>query len=104
MFERMYISESIYEGVVEPYYKQSTKADSTCAGHSRGNIGESASSNTYSAISESSGKRRKIYVDYPMGKSKTCLIHGPGNSSDECKVLGDFGSKYAKTGRTKDCG
>ena len=48
-------------------------------------------------MSESADKRRKIYVDYPKGKYKpTCLIHGPGHSSDKYKVLGDFGSKYAK--------
>ena len=39
-----------------------------------------------------------------MGNSKTCLIHGPEHSPDECKVLGDFGSKYAKTIHNKDCG
>ena len=50
-------------------------------------------------------KRRKRYVDYPKGKSKpTGLIHGPGNSSDECKVLGDFFSKYDKSMPTKDWG
>ena len=25
-----------------------------------------------------------------------CIIHGPRHKSDECKVLGDFGSKYSK--------
>ena len=32
---------------------------------------------------------------------KNCLIHGPGNLSDEYKVLGDFGSKYYKISPTK---
>ena len=53
---------------------------------------------------ESAGKRRKIYVDYPKGKSKTCLVHGTGHSSDECKVLGYFFSKYVKSRSTKDRG
>ena len=66
------------------------------------NRGESASSNNYPNISESSVKCRKRYVYYPKGKSKTtCLIHGPGHLSYECKVLGDFGSKYAKSRSTK---
>ena len=44
----------------------------------------------------------KIYVDYPKGNYKpTCLIHNPGHSSYECKVLGDFGSKYAIIRPTK---
>ena len=53
-------------------------------------------------MSESAGKCRKRYVDNPKDISKlTCTIHGPGHSSDECKVLGDFVTNYAKDGRTK---
>ena len=53
--------------------------------------------------SESYGKCRKSYVDHLKGRSKlTCLIHGPGHLSDECKVLGEFGTKYAKYRTTKD--
>ena len=56
-------------------------------------------------MSDRAGKCRKRYVDYPQGKSKhKYLIHGPGNSSHECKVLGDFGSKYDKSGPTKNRG
>ena len=56
-------------------------------------------------MSESAGKRRYIYIDYPKGNSKTiCLIHGPIHSSDECKVLGDFDSKYVIKRHTKDFG
>ena len=32
------------------------------------------------------------------------MIHGPGHYSDECKVLGEFGTKYAAAQLTKDCG
>ena len=54
-------------------------------------------------MSEISGKNRKRYVDHPKDRSKpTCLIHGPRHSSDERKVLGDLGSKYAKISPTKD--
>ena len=42
-------------------------------------------------MSESGGKHRKRYVDHPKDRSKlNCLIHGPGHSSDECKVVGDL--------------
>ena len=59
-------------------------------------------SNTYSEIIESYGKQRKRYVYNPKDRSKpTCLVHVPGHSSEECKVLGDFGSNYAKGGPTK---
>ena len=104
MFERMDISESVYEGAVEPSYKKYTSWDATHAGHSRKNRGKYASSHTYSAMSERSIKRRKIYVDYPASKSKNSLIHGPGNLSYECKFLGYFGCRYAKTRPTKERG
>ena len=53
-------------------------------------------------MGESSGKHRKIYIDHPKDRYKpTRLIHGPGNSSDECKVPGDFGSKHAISRPTK---
>ena len=42
MFERMEISESIYEVVVEPSYKKLTRADYNYAGHIRDEMGESA--------------------------------------------------------------
>ena len=35
MFEQMEISESIYEGVVEHSYKNTTQADANYAGHIR---------------------------------------------------------------------
>ena len=43
-------------------------------------------------------------MDFPSGKSKNCLIHGPGHSSYECKVLRDFGDKYVKGKPTKNRG
>ena len=59
MFERMEISESIYEGVVEPSYKKSTQEDDNRAGHIRNNIREAASSKTRPMMGESVGKRQK---------------------------------------------
>ena len=56
-------------------------------------------------MSESSSKSIKRYVYHMKGVSKhTCLAHGPGHSSDECKVLGDFGYKYSKIRPIKDRG
>ena len=52
MFERIYIEEYIYEGVVEALYTQYNRSDDIRAGHSRKNIEEDASSHTYSAMSE----------------------------------------------------
>ena len=64
---------------------------------------ESASSTTYSEMSESVDKRRKSYIYHPKNRSKlNFLIHGPGKSSDECTVLVDFGFKYSKSRPTKN--
>ena len=50
-----------------------------------------------------SGKHKQMYVDHPRGLSKqTCLIHVPGHSPDKCKVLIDFGTKYAKVRNFKE--
>ena len=42
-------------------------------------------------------KGKQIYIDHPRYRSKlTCLIHGPGHSSDECRVINYFDTKYEK--------
>ena len=101
MFDHMETDESIYEYVVEPSYKRPTMEDTNRAGHSRQKRGEPASSWNRPEKGESSEKRRKRHVDSPMGKSKICLIHGPGNYSEEYKVLGNFGTKYTNSIPTK---
>ena len=93
IFEHTEITESIYEGVVEPYYKKPTWEDSNRACHGRNKIGEAALSNTCPATGESARKRQKQYVDRSKSESEICLIHGPGHSYDGCKVLRDFVSK-----------
>ena len=56
-------------------------------------------------MSESAGKWKKVHVNHTKDSYKpTRIIHGPGYSSYECKVWGDFGSKYAKNRPTKDRG
>ena len=104
MFECIEISDYIYEGIVEPYYLKTNRVDANRSGLSKKMRGDAASSTTYSKTSESSYKHRKRYVEHNKDRSQlSCLIHGPGHSSDECKVLGFFGTKYAKGEPTKDC-
>ena len=64
----MDITESIYEGVVEPPYKKPTREDANRSGHSRQNRGQDALSQTHSAMSESAGRRRKRYVGCSSGE------------------------------------
>ena len=43
-----------------------------------------------------SGNLNQRYVDHSIDKSKlTCLIHGNFHSSEQCKFINDFGTKYA---------
>ena len=80
MFKRIYLAKSIYEGVVEPSYKKSTRKYANHAGLSRKMRGESASPTTCYNMSDSADEHRKRYADHTKDKSKlTCLIHGPGN-------------------------
>ena len=101
MFERMEIAGYIYKGVVEPSYKNPTRAESNHDGHSSQKRGEAASSQTHYKIGESSVKRRKQYLDRLSGESKTCLIHSSRHSSGESKILGDFGAQLAQRKPTK---
>ena len=80
MFERIELSEYIYEGILEP------------------------SPTTYSKTSECSYNHRKRYVHHNKDRSQlSCLIHGPGHSSYQDKVLGGFGTNYVKDRPTKYC-
>ena len=76
MSERIEISEYICEGVVEPSYKKTTRADANHSGLSTKISGKTASSSTYSYMSKSTAKRIKRYVYHRKDISRlTCLIH-----------------------------
>ena len=102
MFERMEIAWSIYESVFETSYKKPNRADTKCDGNIRNNRGEFALSKTHPVTGESSGKHQKQYVDISKSESKTCLIHGPGHSSNKCKILGDSGTNYSNSKHTNN--
>ena len=84
--------------------KKTTRSESNRTVLSRNKRVEAASSNTQPAKYGSSGKRCKQHVDHSKSASKTCMIHGVGHSSDECKILGKFGDNYAAAQSTKDQG
>ena len=79
MFDHMGITETIYEGVVEPSLKKTTRAD---ANHSvqRSQIrGVYTLSKTHPDMIIRGGKRRKRYVYHLRDRPRlTCLIHGNG--------------------------
>ena len=82
MFERMQISENIYEAVLEPSYKNSTRAGAKCTGRGRQIRGGDTLSKMYSKMGNLTGMRKQKYVDHPRDQSKlTYLIHSLVHSS-----------------------
>ena len=80
----MEIVEYIYQFLVEPSNKNPTREYTNRDVHNKKMRGEASSLNTESNMSESADKRRNSYVDHHKDISnQTCLIHGPGHSSDE---------------------
>ena len=64
MFELMEIMETIFEGVVEPYYRKTTREYANLSGRSRKNKEESASSKFYSDMGKCSEKRNQRCVNF----------------------------------------
>ena len=95
MFERIKIAESICEGV-----PGQTPTMLVTEGKIEENLHcHGLAPRRVRALS----RAEKVYI-YPNRKIKNCLIHGPGNYLEECKVLGDFRTKYANSRHTKDRG
>ena len=97
MSELMEIAKIIYDGVIEPYCKKTTSEYANHAGHRKQNRWGSSWSKFYSDIGKHCGKRKQGHVDYQRDRSHiTCLLNAPVHSSDECKLLDYFGTKYTK--------
>ena len=59
MFERMDISESLYEGVLETAYEKPTQAEANRSGNRSNKRGKPASSKTRHAMANSADKHQK---------------------------------------------
>ena len=65
IFESMEIVETMFEGVVEPSSKKTTRNVSNQAGRTKQMRGEDASSKLYIEMGKRAGKCKKRYVDRP---------------------------------------
>ena len=81
--------------IAEQFYKEGTPSKTTIGGYSnrashfRKHKGVEAAllANTEKVRS---GKRKTNHACHPSDQptsAKTCLVHGPGNYTEECKVL-----------------
>ena len=88
MFERMEIAEQVYEG--KSPSKIIIREDANYDSHVRKRKGrESASPTNPKKVRTGNNKTRNAVSlsEKTTGAEKTCLLHGPGHSYEECKVL-----------------
>ena len=95
-FEHMDIAEQVYEGGT-PSKITAHRADANRVSHSRKRKGGEAASPTNPEKGRA-GKLKKNYAGHPsdrMTSDKTCVLHGPRHSTEECKLLKEYSKKYA---------
>ena len=96
MFECMEVTEKVYKEVT--LSKIPTRADANLDGHVRKRKGGEAAS-PINPKKVRAGKRKTNNVgnpsDAPTGAKKPCLLHGPGQSSEECKLFKVYYEKCA---------
>ena len=95
LFEGMEVAEKIYKG--RNTSKNPPREGANRASHGRKrNVGEAASpTNPETGRSVKLKTRNTGHpIDRPTG-GKKCLLHCPGHSTEECKVLKDYSTNYA---------
>ena len=103
MFGRTVISESMYEGLVEPSYKNllgHIPIVLVTSGKWEDNMPHQILTLRWMIALASA--ENSIYIIRRDIFKHTCIIYGLGHSSDWCKVLGDFVSNYSKIRPTND--
>ena len=105
MFEHMKIVETIYQGIVECFYKNITQAYANCAHHNSKRSVVAAPLNSYCEMISHAAKCKKRYKDHLSKISKpTCLIYDNGHYSECCKVLKYFGTQDGKIRPSEESG
>ena len=103
MFERMEILETIYEGGAP--YKNTQREEADRASSSINKKG-GASASPSNPDQGRADKRKIINAGHPSneltGAKKTCLLHGSGHSSEECKFLLEYTEKCSAQHTYKD--
>ena len=81
--------------LVEPSYIKNNKSDAKRAGNNRKMILVVTLSKTHSNMGKCDGKRKKRYEDCSRERAKPiCLFHVNYRSSEQSKVIDDFGTRY----------
>ena len=108
MFERTEIAEAIYGGGAPSKNTQQAEADHASFGRKQKGGGSTSSSKPEKGRA---GKRKRHDAGHlsgvPTGAKNTCMLHGHGHYSEECKVLHvarrKFKDKEARSSNNK-CG
>ena len=85
MFEHMEIAEVIYEGGTPSKDNQRAEADRVSSVRNKKGGASASPPNPEQGCAS---KRKRINAGHPSndstGAKNTCLLHGPGHSSEEC--------------------
>ena len=91
MFKRMEIAEAIYKGGA-PYKNNQQTEDDRASSNRNKKGGESASPSNPGQVR--AGKRKWNDAGHPSYAltvaKKTCLLHVPEHSSEDCKVIEEY--------------
>ena len=94
MFERMEIAKVIYEEGETSKNTPKTEADRASSGRKKKEGAYTSPSNPEQGRSD---KCKRINAGHtsnqPTGAKKTCMLHGPGHSSEECKLICKYTNK-----------
>ena len=93
--EIMEVVDKIYEG--GNTYKTPSRTNSNRASHDgKRKGGESASpTNPETGRAGKRKTRNAVHPIYHPTGGKICLVHGPGHSEEQCKLLKDYSAKYS---------
>ena len=99
----MEITEMIYEGGSPSKNNQWAEANRSSFGRNKKGGGAASLS---SPKNGRTGKRKGNDTEHPRyaptGANNTCMLHGPGHSSEECKVLKEYSKNHIAQQSFKD--
>ena len=94
MFERTEIAEAIYKGGATSKNNPQAESDRASSGRKKKGGASASQSNPRQGCSDKCNRSNAGHPsDEPTRAKKTCLLHGPGQSSEEYKVIREYTEK-----------
>ena len=102
MFERMEIAEQVYEGWTPSKTATRAEADRAIHGRKRKGVESVSPTNPENCCTDKRKKNNAGHINNCPTGDKTCLVPGPGHTTEECIVLKEYSEKYAVQQPHKD--